>query len=207
MPITELALLRLTPDTCRTSPTLASALSTAKTAMESFTSYPFYFYTQVEDPAYIYVIGRWDSLAQHVDEWIPSDANQDILKSVKGLVDVVWLVHMDLGQRKVPVEAGVMRIDRYGVKKGRKGDVERVVEGQKSALDRACAPISVAGGWRIDCEEEGGDARDEYVLFRGWRHVREHEEYSQTEECKVYYRKMRDSLEMLDVKHAVRWDI
>jgi hypothetical protein len=51
MTITELALLRLSPEMSIKSQPLLANLAVAKKAMEDFTSLPFYYYHCVEDPS------------------------------------------------------------------------------------------------------------------------------------------------------------
>ncbi|WEW61667.1 hypothetical protein PRK78_007159 [Emydomyces testavorans] len=198
MPITELALLHLKPTittTTTTNPNLQSALRSAKHAMESFTNHPFHLYTQVEDPSYIYIIGSWSSLTQHLEQWIPSPANQALLKSTRDLLDVEWMFHLDIDQLvtneegseegTMPFSAPVIAIVRHFVEEGKKEEFLDVFDRNKGLLVEATAPQPICGGWRMDGEQESGREgaeRDEFVLFSGWRDVAHHFEFAQTEE-------------------------
>ncbi|KAK9357293.1 hypothetical protein V1504DRAFT_398923, partial [Lipomyces starkeyi] len=96
-----LALIHLNPSSgWPTDLYLRASLLRAKKAMESFTNRRFYFYNQVEDQSYIYIIGSWPSLSQHTNEWIPSKENREMLELLKDRLDVDWMFHLDIDQDK-----------------------------------------------------------------------------------------------------------
>ncbi|KAI5307132.1 hypothetical protein KEM55_008404, partial [Ascosphaera atra] len=72
MPITGLTMVRLNEDVTSLE-AIKPILRDAKEEAEAFTGYPFHYYIQAEDQACIYIIGAWDSLEQHYDEWILSN--------------------------------------------------------------------------------------------------------------------------------------
>ncbi|KAL3712466.1 hypothetical protein TMatcc_001165 [Talaromyces marneffei ATCC 18224] len=58
-------------------------ISTAIKAQESHASYPVHLLTPVEDPSYIYLLGGWDSVETHMEKWIPSKTNHDLLAGLQ----------------------------------------------------------------------------------------------------------------------------
>ena len=107
MAITEIALLHLSPNVTILDPDLRSALSNAKMIMQRYTNRAFYYFQQVEDPTYIYIFGEWDSLDQHMNQFIPGAENQALLQSLKGLLTVEWLLHIDASHAELPLPASL----------------------------------------------------------------------------------------------------
>ena len=101
MTVTELALLRLTGHGTLTED-IKIELRKAKQAMEAHTGRTFYFLQQIEDPACIYVLGEWESLEDHYEGFIPSQANKQCLERLEGKIEVVRLVHSDVRLLPVP---------------------------------------------------------------------------------------------------------
>ncbi|EAS27791.3 uncharacterized protein CIMG_08995 [Coccidioides immitis RS] len=217
MPLTELALLHLKPTITVDNAALQSSLRSAKHAMESFTGYPFHFFTQVEDPSYIYIIGNWTSLTQHVDQWIPSEKNQALLEALENLLTVEWMFHLDIDQLAtkegsegiMPFSAPIVAIVRHFIAAGKKDSFVATFEKNKQSLVEFTAPQPICGGWRIDREQESGKdgaEKDEFVLFSGWRKIAHHVDFAQTEPFERY-KEIRDYLAAFEVKHATRWEI
>src|SRR5436853_3055908 len=83
IPVTELGFFRLNPGTPITSPSLLANLLTAKHTCEAFTarnsgnkSANFRWEHCVEDPALIYYVGSWGSVAEHREVFRFSDDNK-----------------------------------------------------------------------------------------------------------------------------------
>lgn len=166
--------------------------------MESFTSHHFHFYTQLQDPAYIYIIGTWDSLSQHQDEWIPSERNQELLRELEGRVFVEWMVHAELGgvvDEVVSLGAPVLGIERYFVSKGGRGVFESEMK-EKSGVVEYIKPWRIGGGWMVERREDA----EEFVLFTGWESLEAYKEFVESEEG-------RELAEKCEVKHAVRLEL
>jgi hypothetical protein len=178
MAITELALLHLNDGAVDAA--LKDTLRQAKQAMEATTHDRFYLYTQVEDPTYIYLVGSWDSLAQHYESWIPSQQNQELLERARGRLDVKWMFHVDLDQRRtgtgdiMPFSAPVLMITRFFVRPERTAEFRHLFEEKKDVLAEGVATRGVSGGWRIERKKETG-VREEFVLFTGWQDIPSHE--------------------------------
>lgn len=141
-------------------------------------------------------------MAQHVDEFIPSAENQEVLEMLEGKVVVEWLMHVGL-------EWGEGRVGEFGVGDGegkgggigigigivrffvREGGREGFTEAFERR-ERELRGIGIGGGWRID--REGG--REEFVLFEAWREGEEREGPLER------YGVVREWVEGVEVKHA-----
>ncbi|KAK2755476.1 hypothetical protein FQN54_006413 [Arachnomyces sp. PD_36] len=207
MAVTELALLHLlNPLT----PSLKSKLLSAKQAMESFTSHDFHFYTQLQDPSYVYIIGTWDSVEQHREVWLPSERNQEILRELEGEVCVEWMFHVDLGDGKgavaddvAPLDAPVLGVARYFVKPGSKDGFGRELREKRGVIEGYVKPRRVAGGWRVD-GKEGGE--EEFVQFTGWESLEHYGGFKGVEGFGEYL-KIKEWAEGCEVRHAVRLEL
>lgn len=198
MVVTELALLRLLPPTMIDDTVLRSKLANAKRVMENYTKRRFYFAQQIEDPAMVYVIGEWDSLGQHMEEFIPSEANQALLDSLKDELTVEWLIHIAVPHEDLPlakavsdVEQNVLSIGRHFVLDGKRDDFERLFEDKKHYLQGYISEDNIGGGWRVD--PENGDG--EFVLLCS--RVEQHKGSAQ----------MREVLSGEEVRHAKILDL
>ena len=169
MAVTDIARIRLKANVSVEDTELRRRLLAAKEAMESYTGNTFYFYTQLDDPSLIYIIGRWVSAAQHSQEWIPSEANQNILVSLKDYISVDWMFHVDMEQMDIPFDAPILANRRYFVSEEEKGTFSAEVERLWSLAAGSVCPYRLSGGWKVEKHEN--DERHEYLLFSGAKSV------------------------------------
>ena len=166
MPVTELALLYVKPSTTGIiSPTLTSILLKAQKLQSSFAAHPVFFFSQFDDPSYIYLFGGWKSPEQHYNEWIPSSTNQGLMKGIQDEMDVDWMYHIDVRPdvvRDVIGTSGLgVAVAWVSVKDGLQGRfMEKWEVLQRKVEGRVC------GGWRIEKGEEGTGV---FVMFCGLR--------------------------------------
>lgn len=184
----------------------------------SYSSYPVHLLTQVEDPSYLYLLGGWDSVETHVEKWIPSKTNRDLLAGLQEDMEVVWLQHLDIApishapgsvnnedeSSVVPLSAPVIGISRYFINPGKKYNFQNVYSASKHHLDAFAKPWSTIGGWRSDPEtrDEGKSVKDEFVLFSGWGATEDHFKFAESEGFKDFG-KIKEFLEGAEIKHAV----
>jgi heme-degrading monooxygenase HmoA len=216
MAVTELALLHLLPPTNATDASLLSHLRQAKSAMEASSGFPFHFFHCLEDPSLIFILGGWPSVQYHMEEWIPSKENQELLEVLKDEVEVEYMFHLDLDrkEREVPVGTVVMAFGRHFIRSGEKEGFERVFEEVKGKLEGFIGGKErVVGAWRVDWGYVNGEApkghekeKEEWVLFTGWESKERHMEFAQTEEFMAYSR-IRAFVEGADTKHGVKMEV
>jgi hypothetical protein len=190
--ITELAHLRLLPPSTLTH-SLLTNLKVVLKVSEEYTGHRFYYLQQIEDPSLLYLVGEWDSLEQHMQGFIPSQENQELLESLKGMVGVEWLLHVGVGSEALPDMSGRGKRSE----EGEANDSEREKKGNRDAEDgqgvvwcitrffvkegerdkflevMSLKGRSGGGGWRVDKEE----GREEFVWFgeaieeEGWDYM------------------------------------
>lgn len=220
MAVTELALFHFKNNKAIDSPEnkdVKERILAAIKGQASYASYPIFILAQVEDPSYIYLVGGWDSVETHVEKWIPSKTNHDLLAALQEDMEVVWLQHLDItpttsltsanyedGSPVVPFSAPVIAISRYFVSLGKKDDFQNTFSENKHHLSDFVNPRSIAGGWRLDPEtrKEDSSVKDEFVLFSGWDIVEDHFKFADSEGFKDFG-KIRAFLEGAEIKHAV----
>jgi hypothetical protein len=98
MPVTEIALLRLDNEDLSTS--TKTGLLGAQQAQTEYSNHQVYFLRQIEDPACVYLLGGWESIEKHRNEWIPSETNQRLLQQLTGNLEVKWMFHVDVNVSK-----------------------------------------------------------------------------------------------------------
>ena len=182
MTVTELALLRLKPAYKQPPPELLNILANAKAAMETFNGADsvFTILQQVEDPACLYVLGDWGSLDAHMNGFIPSDANQQLVGSAAQYLDVDRLAHYALcthngGPTGVgPIRGAVtVRIERHIVIKDEKDNFQRLWSAKRPIADSSITAEAVSlEGWRLE-EEVLGQEHEEWTRLTGWNKIAE----------------------------------
>jgi hypothetical protein len=214
MPVTELALLHLPSKNSIDSATLRSKLTHAKTVMQTYTGRSFYFLQQVEDPSLIYIIGEWDSLAQHMEHFIPGKENQAVLESLKDDVTVEWLLHIDVPHAGLPLPKDdsstskalsgklVWSIVRHFIRDGERGKFQNAFDDNKQYLQDFVTEGQIGGGWRVDRDEE----KEEWVLFCPWTGVEQHSEFARTDGFGKYGG-IREYIAGAEIKHARLLDL
>jgi hypothetical protein len=99
MPVTEIALLRLNTEDLSTS--TKTGLLGAQKAQAEYSNHQVYFLRQIEDPACVYLLGGWESIEKHMNQWIPSETNQTLLQQLAGSLEVKWMFHLDVDVSKI----------------------------------------------------------------------------------------------------------
>ncbi|KAJ4986674.1 hypothetical protein SVAN01_07860 [Stagonosporopsis vannaccii] len=210
MTITEIALLFLSPDVTIDDAQLRSKLAHAKIVMQTYTNRTFYYLQQLEDPAYIYIIGEWESLDQHRNDFIPSAENQGLLESLRDLLSVEWLLHIDVPHAVLPLPGAgaigqknpIYAIVRHFVKDGERVRFQQTFEAEKHHLLDFLTEGTIGGGWRIDMEGN----KPEWVLLSPWASIDQHHAFAETDGFAKYGR-IREHIDGADIKHARILDI
>ncbi|KAJ5769932.1 uncharacterized protein N7511_001983 [Penicillium nucicola] len=166
MPVTEIALLRLKTEGLL--PSTKAGLLEAQQAQSEQSNHKVHLLRQVEDAACIYLLGGWESIEKHMNDWIPSATNQRLLQQLQGDLEVKWMFHLDLdpSTSQIPLDAPMLAISRYFVDSLNKEEFENILRAGGSNLV-VSTPFPCCGGWRID--RDGED--EEFVLFSGWKEV------------------------------------
>lgn len=210
MTVTEIALLHLLQGLTISDADVRSKLAHARTVMQDHTGRTFYYLQQVEDPSYIYIIGEWDSLDQHMNGFIPSAENQALLEDLKDSLSVDWLLHVDTPHADLPLpaygksqpKASVYGLVRHFVKNGRRAQFQETYENEQRYLQAFVTEGTIGGGWRVDKE---GD-KEEWVLLAPWTSVEQHHGFAETDGF-TEYGKIREHIEGAEIKHARILDI
>lgn len=216
MPVTELACLRLKnnlPLTHPTNETFYTKLQHGMKAQAEYTNAHAHILSQIEDPSYIYILGRWESATQHMEQWIPSPKNQEIMAGLAKDIELVWIQHLDLDPNLsaaedgyvIPYNAPAVGIGRCFISSGCREGFERTFAATRHYVKEFKRLREVVGAWRVDREvDEQANPKDEFVLFSGWENIHEHEEFRESEGFKEFG-KLKALIDIMDVKHA-KWE-
>ncbi|KAL4947043.1 hypothetical protein BDW69DRAFT_199939 [Aspergillus filifer] len=213
MVVTELACLRLKNNLPMTEPSNSKFYTNLLAGLElqaKYTKASVIILSQVEDPSYIYIIGQWESVSHHMDEWIPSPENQEIMAVLSHDLAVLWVQHLDFepsqqpdGER-IPYTDPVIAIGRYFIAAGpdNKMGFERTFNETKHHLHSFKRARAAVGGFRVDVEvDEQGERKEEFVLFSGWDTPEEHFSFEESEGYKEFV-KIKDFMSGAEIRHA-----
>lgn len=212
MGVTELAILYLTPNASLTSQAFRAKLLHSKKVMEAalgVSGRRFVYYQSIDDPAVLYLLGDWQSASEHWNHFIPSPENQQLLDLLKDDFDIPRIVmyHVDVPNAQVPADAQVISIGWYRV---RSVDKARFAEhafsdDAKRSDERMGHEKKPAGGWRIETSA-GREDEEEWVRFRGWDSLEDHQKIIQTEPTSQEGDDIHGLVLESEVKHGVRID-
>jgi heme-degrading monooxygenase HmoA len=205
MTVTEIALLHLSQGVMISDADVRSKLAHARTVMQEYTGRTFYYLQQVENPSCIYIIGEWESLDQHMNDFIPSAENQALLENLKELLSVEWLLHIGAPHAALPLpasaqnqaKASVYALVRHYVKNGQGAQFQETYENEKRHLQAFVTEGTIGGGWRVDND---GD-EEEWMLLTPWTSVEQHHAFAETAGFAEYGR-IREHIEGAEIKHA-----
>jgi len=170
MTVTELVILQALADSNGKVPseTLLANLKSAKQVLESNSGYNFSFFQQIEDPTVIYNLGAWSSTTAH-ECFLPSPQNLALLELFKGQIDIenILMYHLELDANATPfpLNAPAISVNRHFIKHGQRDAFQKRFEEVKPLLQDYTKPRPIAGGWRIEKEEED---EEEWVLISGF---------------------------------------
>ncbi|KAJ5594957.1 uncharacterized protein N7459_001165 [Penicillium hispanicum] len=198
MPVTEIAQFRYKAG--NPSATESILLQQAQQAQSEYSNHPAHLLRQVEDSSYGYILGGWESVAVHTEDWIRSETNQKVMAGLQDGIDVEWMFHLDIdpSTSSAPFKAPVVSITRCFVEPSKKAGFENFLKAGLPQLAGYEALVAYAGGWRID--KEGED--EEYVLFGGWSKVEDHLGFAGSE-ASSEFSKIRDFVKGAEAKHMV----
>ncbi|KAJ5295997.1 hypothetical protein PENANT_c001G01370 [Penicillium antarcticum] len=197
MPVTEIALLRLNKEVLLLS--TKAGLVGAQEAQSRHSNYQVHLLREIEDPACIYLLGGWESIEEHMNDWIPSETNQTLLQKLRGDLEVKWMFHLDIepSTSQIPLDAPILAICRYFVDPKNKAEFDSVLKAAVPHLGAYTALFTHDGGWRID--KEGDD--DEYVHFSGWNEVKDHVGFGESEGLKEFG-KIKGLVKGVEIRHV-----
>ncbi|KAL6236517.1 hypothetical protein BDW75DRAFT_206583 [Aspergillus navahoensis] len=201
MPVTELACLRLKnnlPLSHSDNAALRTKLRAGIEAQAKYSNAKTSVLFQIEDPSYIYILGKWDSVAQHMEEWVPSQKNQEIMACLSEGLELVWIQHINLTSDSVdegiPYSAPVVAIGRYSTTVENREGFEKTFAETKHHLQTFNRQRDISGGWSVDRDEQ-------FVLFSGWETVDEHYTFAQSEGFEKFGR-IKEFIREAEIKHA-----
>ncbi|KAF1956348.1 hypothetical protein CC80DRAFT_492592 [Byssothecium circinans] len=232
-PITEVARLRLHHGVSITDPQLRAKLRLARQMMKTYTGRSFYIMQShhtlsapptdpdrdSQDNRVLYIIGEWDSIEQHMDEWIPSQDNQDLLKDLKEYLTVEWMFHIDTPHEKLPLPRTdddmqkaltaevVFSLERYVIKEGQRevfDSMFKMLCPLYQGYIRKANGTRLGSGWHL--EKTAG--KDSFCMVTAWRSTAEHVLWRDQDES-LNFAAVEDSIvkNMIQTDHMKLLDI
>jgi hypothetical protein len=169
MAIIELAYCSLKNGLTATDAEVKRSLREVKSVIEAYNHLPTVFYTQLDDPSKVFVIGAWESKEQHEHGFVGSPEQKQIIDLTRSQMDIDWMHYMDVQQSHIPLHAPVLVIAKVIAPPG----THKTIFDQ----DFAAGTPSLGGArhgavwaWNIPKKHEHDMVR---VHFTGWDSVEE----------------------------------
>ncbi|KAF2848908.1 hypothetical protein T440DRAFT_427557 [Plenodomus tracheiphilus IPT5] len=163
MPILEITQLRL-KGVAAHDPALLENLSDVRRKIQTSSR----FYSCIEDPALIYILGIWPSLEAHL-EFLASPARDEVLGPQENVLKFCWTAHLELdSMNSLPLDTPVLGIEKLRIGGGYRAEFEQVVARYAHILE-STHTTKVKHAWR--CDPPGSH---ELFLFSGWRDLKSH---------------------------------
>jgi hypothetical protein len=162
--VTQLRLKRLSVDSSQ----LLHILSDVREKLQTKSQ----FYTCIQDPTTLYILGIWRDLKQHLD-FLASPTRDEILGPQESFLEFQWSVHIELEDiSSLPLGAPVLAIERLSVEEGYVGAVDQAVKKHVQHVQylQDNDPFRAAYGWR--CDELFGSR--EVLILSGCETVQAH---------------------------------
>ncbi|KAL4759431.1 uncharacterized protein BDW70DRAFT_139960 [Aspergillus foveolatus] len=136
-----------------------------------------------------------------MEEWVPSQRNQEIMAGLSEGLELAWIQHVVLASdsvdERIPYSAPVVVIERYVVAAENIDGFDSTFAETKHHLKGCERGRGISGGWCVD-----GDGQ--FILFSGWEAVEKHYSFAQSEGLKEFGR-IRDYVGKAEIKHA-QWE-
>ncbi|KAF2635848.1 hypothetical protein P280DRAFT_473492 [Massarina eburnea CBS 473.64] len=153
--VTQLQLKGVTPS----SPALLESLSIVRGILKTQSE----FYSCIDDPTLIFILGLWPSLEAHA-EFLSSTHAGEILGPQEAMLEFRWAVHVGLNDMTaLPLEAPVLSLTRRTVNDGDVDAYKKATTKEEQAIISSSSH-KVVSGWRLDAAEGSHEA----LLFSGW---------------------------------------
>ncbi|EXJ76657.1 uncharacterized protein A1O5_01165 [Cladophialophora psammophila CBS 110553] len=170
MAIIELAHITLKNGITATDPELKKNLREVKRVIEDYSKLQTLFYTQIDDPSVMFVIGAWETKDHHQHSFDGSPQQAEILTLIKDQMGIDWMHYIDADQSRIPLDAPVLAIiketfAKHGVVRTQ---FDQEFASQTSSLGGA--RYGAISAWNIPKDNKERDIR---VNFSGWESVEE----------------------------------
>ena len=171
MAIIELAHISLSNGITAADPTLKKNLKEVKRVIEEYSQLQTLFYTQLDDPSKMFVIGAWETKDHHQHGFDGSPQQGQILDLIKDQLGIDWMHYCDVDQSSIPLDAPVLAIiketfAKYGVNRT---DFDQQFASQTSG-GIGSARFGAVSAWNIPKDKHERDVR---VNFSGWENLEE----------------------------------
>ncbi|KIW53788.1 hypothetical protein PV05_06201 [Exophiala xenobiotica] len=169
MAIIELAHISLKNGLTASDPTLKKNLQEVKRVIEEYSKLQTLFYTRIDDPTNMFVIGAWESKDQHQHGFNGSPQQDEILDLIKDQMGIDWMHYMNVEPSRIPLNAPVLVI----LKTVHNRDVHKLAFDNEFAAGTSTmggARHGAVSAWNIPKDDKEHVVR---VHFAGWDNVDE----------------------------------
>lgn len=154
-----------------------------------------------------------------MNSFITSDANQDLVASLKSHVDFpkTTVHHVELDPAAIPTDAPILVIRHHAISPMNLASFEETFDSVQHHLAHV-SNRKIASGWQVEKSESGGahasdpdglgDGSEVFVLFSGWDDLEHHKSFADSEKG-AEVEKVREWIDEggLEVRHAMKVEL
>jgi heme-degrading monooxygenase HmoA len=164
MPVLEVTQLQV-KGVFANDPQLLQSLSDVRDKLQTNS----HFYTCIEDPTKLYILGTWRDLEQHLD-FLASPTRDEVLGPQEDMLDFQWTVHLEIDSISVlPLDAPVLALERLRIEADGSVAFDQAATKHVQRL-QGSHKCKAAYGWRCDAVP----GRHEAIIFSGWENAQAH---------------------------------
>jgi heme-degrading monooxygenase HmoA len=165
MPVLEVTQLRLRGVEVGDQ-TLLKSLSTVRRILQTNSQ----FYSCIEDPFLIFILGIWPSLDAHC-KFLASPAREEVLGPQEEMLEFRWSAHLEINAMdELPLDAPVVAITRVFVEGNDVDAYDQAAAKDLHTIVKATRPFNVVSRWRLD----SAPGYHEAFQFTGWENAQAH---------------------------------
>src|SRR6266536_2044235 len=147
MSVVEFAAMALKPTVSVSDENFQSIWRKALDRTSKAAGSPFQLWQDVSIPSHIYLIGPWPDPDAHA-AYLESDST-DLLKELAPLIDLRFVRHVQVGEKKVPTNAPILSVESFSVEPNMIEVFAEKARLAEETVSKKTAPYSVAGGFDI----------------------------------------------------------
>ncbi|KAH7913150.1 hypothetical protein BJ138DRAFT_1059582 [Hygrophoropsis aurantiaca] len=114
MPITEIAAFEFISPHSLSHPSVAELFRTLSVQQAAWSGYPLLYFANADSTrsAEFYLISGWENEEAHY-KWIASEENQKLLAATRGLLNIRYMVHLEINFNDIPRDATKLFVEIY----------------------------------------------------------------------------------------------
>lgn len=164
MTIIEFAALALKPSVSVTDEKFRSTWREFLDRASKAAGSQFQLWQDISIPTHLYLVGGWPDADTHAAHLTSDSA--ELLKALAPLIDLRFVRHVNVDQKKVPTDAPILSVESFSVEPNMTEIFTEKAREAEETVSKKTGPYSVAGGFDIR-EDNRKKFADQYEKVKG----------------------------------------